>query len=88
MRATRTICELTLASLAAMLAATVTAAAPAPESAPPALVVPARYVVQAATVALARQDVQRVGGTVERDLEVISMRCRRTWTACRPPGWG
>ena len=66
MRATRTICELTLASLlVGLLAISIAQAAPAP--------VPeyARYVVQAATLAEARQDVQQVGGTIERNLDVV-----------------
>ncbi|HTB68197.1 MAG TPA: S8 family peptidase [Steroidobacteraceae bacterium] len=68
MRTSRTVFDLTFATLlTGLVATTAAAAAPAPNSASAA----PRYLVQAATVALARQDVQQVGGSVERDLQVV-----------------
>jgi serine protease AprX len=66
MRTSGMVFERTLVTLlAGLLAATAATAAPLAAAAP------ARYLVQAATLALARQDVQQVGGTIERNLDVV-----------------
>jgi Subtilase family len=70
MRTSPTVFALTFpALLVSLLAASATSAAPPAAEAPSRYV--ARYVVQAATLALAREDVQQVGGTLERNLDVI-----------------
>ncbi|HTC52584.1 MAG TPA: S8 family peptidase [Steroidobacteraceae bacterium] len=69
MRTTDTVLERRVASLLVVMLATSAMAAPAPQSAHPADT--ARYLVQAPTLTLAQQDVQQVGGTLERNLDVI-----------------
>src|SRR5580698_1239186 len=70
MRSIQTVCERRVASmLLALLAASATVAA-TPESAGPAPAA-SRYLVQAATLTLAQRDVQQVGGSIERDLDII-----------------
>jgi serine protease AprX len=70
MRSTQTVRELRIASLLVALLAASASAAPTPESAGPAPGT-SRYLVQAATVTEAQRDVQQVGGSVERDLDII-----------------
>src|SRR5580704_15138217 len=70
MRSNQTAGELRVASLLVALLATSATAAPTPESASPAPGT-SRYLVQAATLTLAQRDVAQVGGSIERDLEII-----------------
>src|SRR5580658_431087 len=69
MRTSKTVSELQVASLLAAMLATSAIAAAAPQSTNPTGA--SRYLVQAATLTLAQQDVQQVGGTLERNLDVI-----------------
>jgi serine protease AprX len=61
MRTTQTVFNLRVASLLLALLAASATAAPAPS----------RYLVQAATLELAQQDVKQVGGNIERNLDII-----------------
>ena len=66
----QTVFERRVAALLLALLAAGATAAPASEPAV-STTETTRYLVQAATLALARQDVEQVGGKVERNLDVI-----------------
>lgn len=68
MRTTEKVSALRAAPLLLALLGGSAIAAPTPQS---AIAGASRYLVQAATLTLAQQDVKQVGGTLERDLDVI-----------------